>query len=128
MFTKFKKVQIDALLDAVCEAGYTPYIVVYNHPEASLPEGYINNDMITLNISIKAVVDFRSDEEGISYKASFGGKPFDVRVPYDAIGALYTKEFPRLGFAFPIVLPEEKTESVDNSKGHVGWHKNAVVH
>jgi stringent starvation protein B len=128
MFTKFKKVQVDALLAAVCEAGYTPYITVYNHPEAVLPKDYINNDMITLNISVKAVVNFHSNEDGISYTAGFGGKSFDVYVPYDAIGALYPKEVPSLGFAFPIVLPKEKPESVNTSKGHIGWHKTASIH
>lgn len=77
------------ILDNQC----TPYVLV----DASLsgvqvPQDYVNQGQIVLNISPVAVQNLLIDDEGISFNARFGGVPMSVYVPTVAILAIYAKE------------------------------------
>lgn len=139
MFKKFKKVQIDALFEAICEEGLTPYVfVAAEHPDALLPADFVQDGMITLDLSASAVGEFGYDDEGFIYSASFGGKRQKVVVPYAAIAAMYPKENPKFGSQYPVFMPEkpkpvayldkkESAESGKNPHAHVGWEKTACI-
>lgn len=138
----FKKVQVDALFEAICEDGLTPYFVVAaEHPLVVVPESYVQEGMITLNLSGSAVKDFTYDDEGFMYTASFGGQVQTVIVPYGSIGAVFPKENPKVGSQYPVIFPTEpvakkKPQLVSdeaeafggvNPDAHVGWEKSAVI-
>lgn len=136
MFNKFKKVQIDALFEAICEEGLTPYVfVAAEHPDALLPADFVQDGMITLDLSASAVGEFGYDDEGFIYSASFGGKRQKVVIPYAAIAAVYPKENPKFGSQYPVFMPEKPTLKVAdeatfgerNPNAHVGWEKSATV-
>lgn len=77
------------ILDNQC----TPYVLVdTGMPNVSVPEEFVENGQIVLNISPAAVKDLLMDDEGVSFNARFGGVPMAVFVPTISILAIYAKE------------------------------------
>lgn len=77
------------ILDNQC----TPYMLVDTQlPNVSVPEEFIENGQIVLNISPAAVKELLMDNEGVSFNARFGGVPMSVFVPTVGILAIYAKE------------------------------------
>lgn len=84
---------VRALNDWILDNDMTPYIVVdVDVQGVSVPEDYVTNGQIILNISPGAVNELLVGEDAISFKARFGGVPMHVYVPIVAIMAIYSKE------------------------------------
>ncbi|MGB1090625.1 MAG: ClpXP protease specificity-enhancing factor [Oceanobacter sp.] len=84
---------VRALHEWILDNQCTPYVLV----DASLagvqvPQDYVNQGQIVLNISPTAVQSLLVDDEGLSFNARFGGVPMAVYVPTVAILAIYAKE------------------------------------
>ena len=47
---------------------------------------------VTLNVSPRAVRELLIDEAGLSFQGRFGGSPFAVYVPLNAVVAIYARE------------------------------------
>lgn len=138
IYNKFKKVQVDALFEAICEEGMEPFFMVaVDHPDVLVPPGYDKDGVIVLNLSASAVGGFGYDDDGFIYSASFGGKKQNVVIPYEAIAAVYPKGSPELGFNFPVVMPAEPSlaKAVDsgteangfNPKANANWANSARI-
>ena len=84
---------VRALNDWILDNEMTPYIVVdVDVQGVSVPNDYVTNGQIILNISPSAVNELLIDLEAISFSARFGGVPMQVYVPVVAIMAIYSKE------------------------------------
>ena len=84
---------VRALNDWILDNDMTPYIVVdVDVQGVSVPNDYVTNGQIILNISPSAVNDLLIDLEAISFSARFGGVPMQVSVPIVAVMAIYSKE------------------------------------
>lgn len=84
---------VRALYDWIIDNQCTPYVLVdATLQEVIVPEDYIANGQIILNISPTAVKDLFVDGKGLSFSARFGGVPMAVFVPTMAILAIYAKE------------------------------------
>ncbi len=71
----------------------TPHIVVDAHvANVHVPQQFVQDGQIVLNIAPTAVVGFDLDNSALSFNARFGGVPFDVYVPIAAIAAIYARE------------------------------------
>jgi stringent starvation protein B len=82
-----------ALNEWILENDCTPYVLVdAGMPGVQVPEDYIDNGQIVLNISTSAVKSLLIDDDGLSFNARFGGVPIDLYVPMVAILAIYAKE------------------------------------
>ena len=82
-----------ALNEWILENDCTPYVLVdAGMPGVQVPEDYIDNGQIVLNISMSAVKSLLIDDDGLSFNARFGGVPIDLYVPMVAILAIYAKE------------------------------------
>jgi stringent starvation protein B len=82
-----------ALNEWILENDCTPYVLVdATMPGVQVPEDYIDNGQIVLNISMSAVKSLLIDDDGLSFNARFGGVPIDLYVPMVAILAIYAKE------------------------------------
>lgn len=57
-----------------------------------VPQKYINNNQIILNIDANAVINLQLGNELISFQARFGGKPFQVQIPVTSVVAIFAKE------------------------------------
>lgn len=82
-----------ALNEWILENDCTPYVLVdAGLPGVQVPEDYVNNGQIVLNITPSAVKNLYIDDDGLSFNARFGGVPIDLYVPMVAILAIYAKE------------------------------------
>ena len=84
---------VRAMHEWMRDNGHTPYIVV----DATLhgvvvPEEHIKDGKIILNISHSAAHNLKLQNASVSFRARFGGVPFDVFVPVKAVMGIYAKE------------------------------------
>lgn len=57
-----------------------------------MPQQYVKNGQIVLNISPVAVVDLLLTNDAMQFNGRFGGKPMDVYVPMEAVMGIYSRE------------------------------------
>ena len=82
-----------ALNEWILDNHCTPYVLVDAGIQGvQVPQDYVNNGQIVLNISPSAVQNLLINQDGLSFSARFGGVPMDVYVPIVAILAIYARE------------------------------------
>lgn len=91
--TSQKPYLIRAIYDWLLDNHLTPYLLVNTLIEGvKVPEEYINDDKIVLNIAPDAVQDFQADNEWISFSARFSGRGMELFIPIEAVQGIYSKE------------------------------------
>ncbi|WP_207062660.1 ClpXP protease specificity-enhancing factor [Motiliproteus sp. SC1-56] len=84
---------IRALNDWINDNLSTPYIVVDAGIQGvQVPQDYVSDGQIVLNVSSTAVKDLLISNEAVEFSARFGGVPMRVHVPIIAVMAIYAKE------------------------------------
>jgi len=84
---------IRAMHEWMGDNGHTPYIVVDSTVDGvSVPEEHVRDGKIILNISHTAAHNLKLQNTAVSFRARFGGVPFDVWVPTSAVLGIYAKE------------------------------------
>ena len=84
---------IRAIHEWITDNQLTPYILVNAHaPSLKIPERYVENGKIILNISYRAVHDLQLDNNEINFSARFDGHAMNVHIPMKAVMAIYAKE------------------------------------
>lgn len=82
-----------ALYEWVLDNDMTPHIAVDATVQGvQVPEQFIHDGQITLNIAPGAVQGLLIDDQGISFSARFGGVPMNVYAPVVAVLAIFTRE------------------------------------
>lgn len=82
-----------AIYQWIVDNGMTPYLLVNAEQEGVLvPEAYINNGKIILNVAPGAVRDLNMEGDHVSFNARFGGVPMEVNFPIAATLAIYARE------------------------------------
>ncbi|MEH6626943.1 MAG: ClpXP protease specificity-enhancing factor [Motiliproteus sp.] len=84
---------IRALNEWINDNQSTPYIVVdVGIKGVQVPEDYVSDGQIVLNIASSAVNSLSVTNEAVEFSARFGGVPMQVYVPIVAVIAIYAKE------------------------------------
>jgi len=92
-FSTNKPYLLRAIYEWIVDNGGTPHIVLFaENPSVSVPQQYVENGKIVLNISPTAAQNLLIDNDGVSFSARFGGKPFTIFSPIGAVMALYASE------------------------------------
>ncbi len=92
---------IRALHDWCTDNGYTPYIAVFVDGKVQVPQEYVKNNEIVLNVGFEATSGLKLGNEQIEFKARFGGSAREIVVPIDHVVAIYARENGQ-GMAFPV--------------------------
>ena len=92
---------IRALHDWCTDNGFTPYVAVYVDRSVQVPQEYVKNNEIVLNVSFEATSQLVLGNEFVEFKARFGGRVRDIVVPVDHVVAIYARENGQ-GMAFPV--------------------------
>lgn len=92
---------VRALHEWCTDNGFTPYIAVLVDAEVNVPNEYVKNGEIVLNIGFEATTSLKLGNEFIEFKARFGGASRDIAVPVDHVIAIYARENGQ-GMAFPV--------------------------
>jgi stringent starvation protein B len=92
---------IRALHDWCTDNGFTPYIAVFVDRSVQVPQEYVKNNEIVLNVGFEATSGLKLGNDYIEFKARFGGTARDIMVPVDHVVAIYARENGQ-GMAFPV--------------------------
>lgn len=91
--TSNKPYFIRALYDWILDNTCTPYIIVdATLPFVEVPEQFISEGKIVLNILPSATHNLIIDDEWISFSARFGGISESVNIPIGAVSAIFAHE------------------------------------
>ena len=82
-----------ALYEWIVDNDCTPYVLVdASFPGVMVPEQYVRDGQIVLNISPSAVIDLHISNEAVMFNGRFGGVPTDILVPVNAVIGIYARE------------------------------------
>jgi len=71
----------------------TPHIVVNAfHESVNVPTEHVKDGKIILNISESAAHNLKLSNDAVSFRARFGGVPFDVWAPMRSVLGIYARE------------------------------------
>ncbi len=98
-----KPYMLRAIYEWCTDSGYTPYIAVKVNQFCQVPQAFVKNNEIVLNISFGATKGLKLENDCISFSARFGGVAREIYVPMDNIMAIYASENGQ-GMAFDVQL------------------------
>lgn len=82
-----------AIYEWICDNQLTPHLLIdATQPYTLVPEQFIKDGQIVLNIVPHAVHQFHMSNEAISFSARFGGVARDIYVPIQAVLGIYARE------------------------------------
>lgn len=82
-----------AIYEWICDNQLTPYLLVdATQPYTSVPEQFVKDGQIVLNIAPHAVHQFQMNNDAITFSARFGGVARDIYVPISALMGIYARE------------------------------------
>lgn len=82
-----------AIYEWICDNNLTPYLLVdATQPNTMVPEQFIQDGQIVLNIVPHAVHKLHMGNEEITFSARFGGVSRDIYVPLNAVLGIYARE------------------------------------
>lgn len=100
---------IRALYEWCTDNGFTPFIAVLVDDAVRVPNEYVKDGEIVLNISFDATSALQLGNEFIEFKGRFGGIARDILVPIDHVLAIYARENGQ-GMAFPMLASKADTQ------------------
>lgn len=84
---------IRAIYEWIADNDCTPHLLVdVNQEGVDVPQAYVTDGQIVLNISPSAVVGLEMGNELIFFNGRFGGVATDIVVPIKAILGIYARE------------------------------------
>jgi stringent starvation protein B len=84
---------IRSIYEWIIDNGLTPHLLVdAENSHAILPEQFIEDGKIVLNIRPQAIQGLTLGNDEIQFNARFNGKPMHIVTPVAAVMAIYAKE------------------------------------
>jgi len=91
--TSHRPYMIRALHEWMLDNNCTPYILVNAFVKGvEVPQDYVKDGQIVLNISPRAIKTLNISNAGIEFEGRFGGIPTKVYVPTAAVLGIYARE------------------------------------
>jgi stringent starvation protein B len=98
---------IRGLYEWCTDNGFTPFVAVLVDETVRVPNEYVKDGEIVLNISFDATSSLKLGNDYIEFKGRFGGVARDILVPVDRVLAIYARENGQ-GMAFPLLASSER--------------------
>jgi stringent starvation protein B len=108
---------IRALYEWCTDNSFTPFIAVLADDSVRVPNEYVKDGEIVLNISFDATSSLKLGNEFIEFKGRFGGVARDILVPVNRVLAIYARENGQ-GMAFPTATSGSGDTSAPSSDGN----------
>jgi stringent starvation protein B len=84
---------IRAFYDWIVDSGCTPYVTINAaFPRCKVPQEFIENNEITLNISPHAIRELKITKDAVEFRASFSGVVHIIYAPIKSVLAIYAHE------------------------------------
>ena len=97
---------IRALWEWCSDAGLSPQIVVHVDESTQVPQGFVVDGRIVLDISAEATNQLELGDEWITFQARFGTKVKNIAIPVGNVLAIFAEETNQ-GMAFDLDLHSE---------------------
>ena len=82
-----------AFYDWIVDNQCTPYIIVDAfHESTAVPQEFVKDGQIVLNIAPRAVTNFDMSGDAITCSTRFGGVPVELFLPFSAVLGIYAQE------------------------------------
>ena len=82
-----------AFYDWIVDNQCTPYIIVDAfHEGTEVPQEFVKDGQIVLNIAPRAVTNFDMSGDAITFSTRFGGVPVELFLPFSAVLGIYAQE------------------------------------
>jgi len=82
-----------AMHEWISDSQCTPHIVVDAGVEGvEVPRQYVQDGKIVLNVSWTATAQLKIGDEELTFNGRFGGSSMQVRIPLNAVLAIYARE------------------------------------
>ena len=104
-----------ALHEWCTDNGFTPYVAVLVDDTVQVPQEYVKNGEIVLNVSYDATSGMKLGNEFIEFKARFAGTAREIIVPVNRVLAIYARENGQ-GMAFPMPVANTQASAESSSK------------
>ncbi|MGH1461386.1 MAG: ClpXP protease specificity-enhancing factor [Neptuniibacter sp.] len=84
---------VKAIYEWLLDNDLTPHVLVDSmQKNVIVPQQFVQDDQIVLNIQPSAVRDFYLGDDAIAFNARFSGSPMDVYIPMASVMAIYARE------------------------------------
>ena len=93
-----------ALYEWCVDSSLTPYLTVRVDVRTRVPQAYVKDGQIVLNVGPNAVRNMHMDNEWVTFSARFGGASHSIEIPVGNVLAIYAKETGE-GMGFESMLP-----------------------
>lgn len=115
MMTSNRPYLMRAIYEWILDNDMTPHVLIdATMRDVDVPQHYVEDGRIILNISPSAVQQFAIDDNCLAFNARFGGRPSSIYAPIDSIRAIYAAENSE-GMMFD-ALPETAVAEENNSE------------
>ncbi len=116
--TSTRPYMVRAMYDWCVDNNCTPFIVVAVDASVRVPQEFVQNGEIVLNVSLGATSNMTLGNDYIEFKARFGGVARDICVPMGRVSAIYARENGQ-GMTFPIeaASPDAPTSAKPSAQG-----------
>ncbi len=81
-----------ALYEWCVDSGHTPYLTVRVDKRTRVPQAYVKDGQIILNVGPSAVRNIHMDGEWVTFSARFGGMSHSIEIPVGNVIAIYARE------------------------------------
>ena len=113
--TSNKPYLIRAIYEWIGDNDLTPHISVDAYqPGVEVPQSYVNDGEIVLNLVPRAITNLSMSNEEVSFSTRFGGMPCDIYLPIRSIVGIYAQENGQ-GMIFQEESPKDPEPSGPNS-------------
>jgi stringent starvation protein B len=108
---------VRALHEWCVDNGFTPFVTVLVDKTVQVPQEFVKDGEIVLNIGFDATMGLRMGNDFMEFKARFGGVVREICVPIDHVMAIFAREngqgmaFPRPELDTAAPAPEPKPET-----------------
>jgi stringent starvation protein B len=110
MTVSTKPYLLRALHEWCTDNDYTPYIAVWVDGRTDVPQEFVKDNEIVLNIGYNATQGLKIENDWISFAARFGGKARDIWVPVGNVISIFARETGE-GMGFEVELAPADTTS-----------------
>ncbi|MCD8525445.1 MAG: ClpXP protease specificity-enhancing factor SspB [Gammaproteobacteria bacterium] len=121
---------LEAYYKWITDSGYSAYLVVdATIDHVDVPQDYIEDGHIVLNISPQSIRDLVFDPSFVAFRAQFSGMTYSIYIPILAVLSIYAKENPDAGKSFdffdedddhPLMQPMPRPEADGGADDSVG--------
>lgn len=112
---KLKFELLKSFLNWCYENDLRPFIIVEQFKDFPLDESYFVNDVITLRLGKNDILNYKLEDNKLSFSCSFNKVPYNIVIPVEYILAAYPVEQPSLQLILYHIVKEE-TEQRDTGK------------